>query len=142
MYIKALWRKTLLKSANDPNANFNTFLKRNEDIINAILDGRTIEMRSRNTLPAGNLDGVSIRETFESHGIQVQTTSGNYRPDILENIKSSRNNLAHGAVSFVDAVREDSISDIKRNEQFVVGFLEELIDVVVLYIAEQKYKMA
>ena len=142
MYIKALWRKTLLKSANDPNANFNTFLKRNEDIINAILDGRTIEMRSRNTLLAGNLDGVSIRETFESHGIQVQTTSGNYRPDILENIKSSRNNLAHGAVSFVDAVREDSISDIKRNEQFVVGFLEELIDVVVLYIAEQKYKMA
>ena len=62
--------------------------------------------------------------------------------DILENIKSSRNNLAHGAVSFVDAVREDGISDIKRNEQFVVGFLEELIDVVVLYIAEQKYKMA
>ena len=60
----------------------------------------------------------------------------------MENIKSSRNNLAHGAVSFVDAVREDSISDIKRNEQFVVGFLEELIDVVVLYIAEQKYKMA
>lgn len=142
MSIKALWRKTLLKSASDPNANFTTFLKKNEDIINAILEGKTIEMKSRNTLPAGNLDGISIKETFASHGIQVRTTSGNFRPDILENIKSNRNNLAHGAVSFVDAVREDSISDMKHNEEFVVGFLEELIDTVVLYIKEQRYKMA
>lgn len=64
------------------------------------------------------------------------------RPDILENIKSNRNNLAHGAVSFVDAVREDSISDMKHNEEFVVGFLDELIDTVVLCIEEQRYKMA
>jgi hypothetical protein len=139
--IKGLWRKTLLKAANDPNANFNTFLKKNEEIIDAILNSKTIEMRSRNTLPAGNLDGVSIKETFESHGIHVQTSSSNFRPDILEDIKENRNNLAHGAVSFVDAVRTDTIEDIKRNERFVVGFLEELIDTVTTYIADQKYKM-
>lgn len=138
--IKALWRKTILKAANDPNANFNTFLKKNEEIITSILENSTIDMRSRNTLPAGNLDGKTIRETFESHGIRVSTNSANYRPDILEGIKENRNNLAHGAVSFVEAVRSDSISDIRRNENFVVAFLEELIETVSVYIQEQKYK--
>lgn len=139
--IKALWRKTILKATNDPNANFNTFLKKNEEIIAAILRNATLEMNSRNTLPVGNLNGVSIKETFESHGIQIQTSSPNYRPDILNGIKENRNNLAHGSVSFVDAVRSDSISDIRKNEKFVVAFLEELIDTVITYINEQRYKM-
>ena len=81
--IRALWRKTILKAANDPNANFNTFLKKNEEVIDAILQNSILELRSRNTMPAGNLDGVSIKEAFESHGVQVQTASRNYRPDIL-----------------------------------------------------------
>lgn len=138
--IRELWRKTILKAARDPKANFNTFLKKNEEIIDAILKNTTLQMRSRNTLPDGNLDGISIRETFESHGIYVQTSSQNYRPDILENIKDNRNNLAHGSVSFVEAVRDDSIPDIKRDEEFVIAFLEELISTVTTYIMNQKYK--
>ena len=138
--IKSLWRKTILKATNDPNANFNTFLKKNEEIIASILANSTIEMKSRNKFPAGNLDGKTIKETFENHGIRVSTSSTNYRPDILEGIKENRNNLAHGAVSFVEAVRSDSISDIRRNENFVVAFLEELIETVSVYIQEQKYK--
>ncbi|MCD7836927.1 MAG: hypothetical protein LUG83_09845 [Lachnospiraceae bacterium] len=140
--IRALWRKTILKSARDPNASFNTFLKKNEEIIETILKNTTLQMQSRNTLPDGNLDGITIRETFESHGIHVQTSSQNYRPDILENIKENRNNLAHGSVSFVEAVRADSISDIKRNEAFVIAFLEELISTVTAYITDQKYKIS
>lgn len=139
--IQGLWRKTILKSTSDPNANFNTFLKKNEEIITTILRNTTLEMNSRNTLPSGNLDGVSIKRTFESHGIQLQTRSRNYRPDILEGIKENRNNLAHGSVSFVDAVRSDSISDIRKNETFVVAFLEKLIDTVTTYIDEKRYKM-
>ena len=140
--IKALWRRTILKATNDPSANFNTFLKKNEEIIAVILRKTTLEMNSRNTLPAGNLNGPSIKETFELHGIKIQTSSPNYRPDILDEIKENRNNLAHGAVSFVDAVRSDSISDIRSNEKFVVAFLEELIDTVTTYINEQRYTMA
>lgn len=140
--IRALWRKTILKSVNDPNANFSTFLRKNEEIIASILNHSALDMYSRNTLPGGNLDGVSIKETFELHGIQVKTSSQNYRPDILEGIKENRNNLAHGSVSFVEAVREDSISDIKRNETIVAAFLDELIVTVSAYIEEQKYKVS
>lgn len=138
--IRSLWRKTILKSVNDPNANFSTFLKKNEEIISAILSNNELNMYAKNTLPGGNLDGNSIKETFESHGIRVRTNSRNYRPDILIGIKENRNNLAHGSVSFVEAMREDSIDDIKTSEILVVGFLEELIETVSTYIEEQKYK--
>ena len=138
--IKALWRKSMLKAASNPDANFKTFLKKNEELIVHILEKSTLEMNSRNTLPGGNLDGVSICETMESHGITVETHSKNYRPDILRSIKTNRNNLAHGSVSFVDAVREDSIFDIKNTKDFVVAFLEELIDSVSKYINGQGYK--
>ena len=39
----------------------------------------------------------------------------------------NRYNLAHGAVSFVDAVRDDSIQDFKKYARFVMLFLEELM---------------
>lgn len=138
--IRNLWRKTILRSVNDPNANFSTFLRKNEEIISAILSNNELNMYAKNTLPGGNLDGTSIKETFESHGIQVRTSSRNYRPDILIGIKENRNNLAHGSVSFVEAMREDSIDDIRANESLVVGFLEELIETVSTYIEDQKYK--
>lgn len=139
-YIRAIWRKTILKSTNDPKANYNTFLRKNEEIISDILTKKTLDITARNTLPAGNLDGNTIKDTLEAHGICVQTNSSNYRPDILSSIKDRRNNLAHGSVSFVDAVRMDSISDIESNENFVVNFLGEVIEAVDKYINECGYK--
>lgn len=139
--IRKLWRKTILKSARDPGANFNTFLKKNEEIINIILLNTTLDIHAKESLPSGNLDGISIKETFESHGIQISTNSPNFRPDILGNIKTSRNNLAHGAVSFVDAVRDDSIQDFEKYTRFITLFLEELIETVGEYIQRGCYRI-
>lgn len=138
--IREVWRRYVLKAAKDPGANFNTFLKRNEEIINCILSNATLNIHARETLPAGNLDGVSIRSTFESHGICIRTDSENFRPDVLGSIKENRNKLAHGSVSFVDAVRDDSIQDFEKYYRFITLFLEELIDVVEEYIESQGYR--
>lgn len=139
--IRSLWKKAILKTANDPNANFNTFLKKNDLIINGILEKRTLDLSVRKVLPAGNLDGQSIVETFEAHGIIVKTSSSNYRPDILATIKKQRNDLAHGAVSFVDADREHTLHDIEKYKNFVFSFLQELIDDVSEYISQGKYRV-
>lgn len=138
--IRKIWRNVILKAAKDPKANFDTFLKKNEEIIDHILSNQPLDMCARDCMPGGNLDGISIKSTFEAHGIRIKTDSDNYRPDILGNIKENRNNLAHGAVSFVDAVRNDSIIDIKNNVKFIIKFLEELIDTVVEFIDDQRYK--
>lgn len=137
--IKQLWKKTILKAVNDPNANFNTFIKKNDEIIDYIIERRTLSLNSRDSLPAGNLDGLKIKETFVNHGVQVPSSSQYFRPDILENIKQNRNNLAHGTVSFVEAVQNDSISDLESNAHIIVGFLDELIGTVKNYIETREY---
>lgn len=138
--IRTLWKKTILKTANDPNANFNTFLKKNDLIINQIIHNTTLELHAKKVLPAGNLDGQNIVETFEAHGISVKTNSRNFRPDILSNIKNQRNDLAHGSVSFVDADRGDTLQDIEKHKGFVINFLHELIENVEEYINQAKYR--
>lgn len=138
--IRNLWSKAILKAANDPSANFNTFVRKNNEIIEKIISKSVIELKVRDTLPAGNLDGVTIRETFEKHGININVQSSNYRPDILSTIKNSRNNLAHGTISFSEAVREDAITDLQKNEKVIVDFLEEIIELVRQYISEEGYK--
>lgn len=136
--IKKLWRKTILKAANDPNATMSTFMKKNEEIIDKILHRSVINLQSRNTLPAGNLDGPNIKETLEKHGINMQCT--NYRPLILANIKSQRNDLAHGSVSFVEALRDSTIGNIKNDANIIIAFLEELLLLVEEYIKNEAYK--
>lgn len=138
--IKTIWRKINLKSIKDPSSNHNTIIKKNEELINAIINKATIELNYKDTISGGNLDGEIIKKTFGAHGLHMPTSSKNYRPDILENIKNYRNELAHGSVSFVEAFREKAISDISSYNTIITNFLEELISEVENYIEDEKYK--
>ena len=138
--IRQIWRKVMVKPMKDPNANHITFVKCNEGIIENILDKKVIVIKARDTMPGGNLDGTVIQSLFEEHGINVDTYSHNFRPDILKNIKDKRNNLAHGTVSFVEALRDDGIRDLEDNYELVIAFMEELIVEVEQYISEGGFR--
>lgn len=138
--IKKVWRKIILKSVNDPNSSFNTFVKKNDQIIDHILEKNTLELNSRESLPAGNLDGETIRDAFKDHGIKINNNSIFYRPDIFKNIKDKRNNLAHGTVSFIDALKDYTISDIENNTKIVLGFLDELNNHLITYLNNKEYR--
>ena len=58
----------------------------------------------------------------------------------LGNIKTNRNNLAHGSVSFADALENSSISDLKSKSIILLNFLDELIVSVKEYTNNKKYK--
>ena len=137
--IKQLWKRTILKAVNDPSANFKTFLKKNDEIIDYIIERRTLSLNSRDSLPAGNLDGYKIKETFDNHGVQVSSRSQYFRPDVFENIKQKRNDLAHGTVSFVEAVHNDSLADLESKTNIIFGFLDELMETVKKYIETREY---
>ena len=94
----------------------------------------------RDTIPAGNLDGKILQKLFNSHGIKINLSSANYRPDILENIKTNRNDLAHGSVSFTDALMSSSISDLKGKANLLINFLDELIESVQKYTKSGLYR--
>lgn len=139
-YIRKLWRKAALKSVTDPNFKISTFIEKNEEIINKILNHTSINLHYRDTIPGGNLGGEDIRDYLIEHGINPDTRSENYRPDILNKIKKSRNDLAHGSVSFVEAMRDNSITDIKSDLFIILSFLDEIIANVSDYLAREYYK--
>ena len=140
--IQKLWHMTVLRATNDPGSNFNTVVKTSEKVINVILDNSVIQLKSRDTLPAGNLGGAGIKDTLSKHGILINTSSPNFRPDILDTIKEKRNELAHGSVSFVEAMRDYSIIDIIKINKLLIDFLQEVIDTARTYLDEQQYKSA
>lgn len=137
--IKSLWREAIFQSAKDPNASYNTFLKKNKEIIDLILNKKLLEIDSKTTLPAGNLDLAKISSVMESHGIEMKIKKQNYRPDVFLTIKKQRNDLAHGTVSFEEASRIYTISDIEKNEKVIIGLLNELIKQVKDYLVTRKY---
>ena len=138
--LKKLWTSTILKVSMDPNASYNTIVKKSDYIIERIIQRSIIELKSKETLPGGNLDGVSITDVMGKHGISINRHSVFYRPDILENIKDKRNDLAHGSVSFVEALRDSSIDNIEENYNLVSQFLDELVEIVSEYLNLEKYK--
>ena len=139
-YIRKIWTRAVLKSINDPNFKVSTFIDKNEEIINKILNRTAIDLHYRDTVPGGNLGGEDIRDLLKSHGIVPDTHSENYRPDILNKIKKSRNDLAHGSVSFVEAVRDNSITDIEADLTVILSFLEEIMTNVSDYLNMEYYK--
>ena len=115
-------------------------LKKSEEIIDAIILREVLRFNIKDILPPGNLDGEKIKSTLNRYGIEANTRSEKYRPDILQNYKKYRNNLSHGSVSFVEALRDNTIDDMKSHFILIDGFLRELIDSVEDYISRSMYK--
>lgn len=139
--IQQLWRKTMLSATKDPNANYNTFLRKSEEMIDYILNKKTLDLQTRNILRVGNLDGVKIKDSLEAHGVTFPSRD-NYRPDKLNFIKTKRNELAHGAISFTEALRDRAIKDISDDNEIIFSFLKDLIETVENYHDNEEYKCA
>lgn len=138
--IKELWKYSVLKVVNDPNANFKTFTKKNDEIISYILDNKTLKLKARNTLPVGNLNIERIEQTFDRHGVSMDHAVHGKITVVFDNVKQKRNDLAHGSVSFIDAVSNDALSDIESNTTIVTDYLENLIATVKKYLGDDKYR--
>lgn len=140
--IRKLWKTMMLKAANDVNASFNTFVKKNDEIIKAILDRHIIKLEVKNSLPAGNLDAKEIKQLFKKHGIDINPKSINFQHsiDIMDKIKRDRNNLGHGSVAFTEALRENTINDLEDNYNYVKRFLDELIEFVRGFLENKEYQ--
>ena len=85
---------------------------------------------------SGNLDGKKIRETLKELG--VNTTTSNNQP-VLLTIKKSRNDLAHGKMSFADAGKNITTSDLKTHLRKVGLLLTSVIKDFTTYVNNKDY---
>lgn len=84
---------------------------------------------------SGNLDSKEIRKLSEKYGIDFDL-----KCDEIGSVKSRRNKLAHGEVSFEEQGRQDSIEYMIVLKDKTIDFLDHFIQAVDDYVSNSKYR--
>ncbi|NEO33881.1 MAG: hypothetical protein F6K36_26395 [Symploca sp. SIO3C6] len=102
------------------------------DIISASFD--------KEKLFSGNLDAKKIKKTAEIYGFSYktdyrQTGDGSH----LFTIKTHRNNLAHGLISFKEVGKDVSADELLAIKKKVVCYLRQILQNIETYLANKEY---
>ena len=92
---------------------------------------------------SGNIDAKKVKEVSEKYGFSCQT---DYRStkngEKLLIVKSQRNALAHGDLSFQDCGQDYTIQDMITIKNEVLNYLDEILNNIEVFLSEQKYLVA
>lgn len=108
------------------------FLLKEEENINITYQ----ELAAVYGLYSGNLDGKKVRSVLGQYGVKVSLP---IQPRILETIKSRRNKLAHGELSFEDVGKEAHLGQIDDYIHKTIEYMENVIICVENFIQKQDY---
>lgn len=90
----------------------------------------------RTSVFSGNIDSKKIRETFQEFGVASPSV---LKEPVLLQIKTARNDLAHGAKSFSDTGKTFAAKDLREMHLKVGKVLLKTIGAFELYINSQAY---
>jgi len=126
--IKDIWFEFKFRQVYDPNAHHNSYKKKASQIIDDILNDKIIEFDRRAINAEGNLTAQIIRNICDAHGIYFVAPPESRGGVKIDDVTALRNDLAHGAKSFVECGRDFTLSDLRNIsneiEMFLGGFLE------------------
>lgn len=94
------------------------------------------EMAKFYSLYSGNLDARQVRKVFQKYEILIPDNIG----DNLKTIKTGRNKLAHGEISFEEYGRDIVINMLDNYTENVCVFLMSVICFTEDFLNEKKYK--
>lgn len=139
--IRKLWRKSNFTDLDKGNANVDKYKQTANNMINSVLNSEKIILSDKSFQLSGNADFESILQAMQNHDIKLETSDiGPYRNE-LRRIRTTRNNLAHGNISFIESARDSTVTDISTTCRHVENFLIQLISDVDKNISGQKFKI-
>lgn len=89
---------------------------------------------------SGSLDMRKIIDVFSKHGCYLDETNRDKYANSFLIVKSKRNNLAHGNISFSECGSNYLISDILKFKNDVLCYMEEVVNQTRNYIDQKIYK--
>jgi len=126
--IKDIWFEFKFRQVYDPNAHHNSYKKKASQIVDDILNDQIIELDRYAINAEGNLTAQIIRNICTAHGIYFVAPPESRGGVKIDEITALRNDLAHGAKSFVECGRDFTLTDLKNItnevEMFLGGFLD------------------
>jgi len=125
--LKKIWIDFHYKNVYDISANYNSYRKQATKLIDMAVDGAIIKL-DRNAIPiSGNLDADQIRIICEMHGIEKKLKPSAKGGRKLSTVKTQRNALAHGSLSFSECGRSFSVEDLSEIKKESIIFLRNIL---------------
>jgi hypothetical protein len=90
---------------------------------------------------SGNVDAKEIKKIGIKYGFSYETNAQlTKNGEKLLTVKSQRNNLAHGFISFKDCGRDYPIEDILEMKLQIFAYLEQILNNIGQFVDNQKYR--
>lgn len=88
---------------------------------------------------SGNIDGRKIREFSAKHGFSDRTHRNANNGYKLHLVKTQRNNLAHGNISFAECGRNYGVGQLRSMKREVILYLRNILRNIKKYLDDRKY---
>ncbi len=89
---------------------------------------------------SGNIDGLLIRKIAKSYGFSSRTDYAKTHDGIdLLNVKTNRNNLAHGVKSFAEVGHERTSDELIEIKNKTINYLREILENIETYLVNREY---
>lgn len=137
--IQQIWFTFKFNQAYDKTAHYNAYKDKAVEIINSILSDEILMLDRKAINVSGNLDAKKIIRICKDHGIYCQIDPNCKGGYVLEDIKTRRNELAHGTLSFVECGRDYTIEDLEKIKAQTILFLEGILNSMQDYYTKQLY---
>lgn len=131
--IQRIWIKRKYKNFKDKGAGFihGIINSINDDIIIIEFDIKDI---------SGNIDSRKIKDFSDEIGFSSRVHYTLNNGDKLHQVKTNRNKLAHGEISFSECGRLYTVPDMKTIKKQVIKYLRKIIDNTEIFLNNQDYK--
>ena len=88
----------------------------------------------------GNLDAAKIRKVCEVHGVSHKTGKRTHGGEKLLVVKTKRNALAHGSLSFVECGRDYSVAELGEIKKQSFSYLKAILRNIDTFNANKRFR--
>jgi hypothetical protein len=88
---------------------------------------------------SGNIDMTTIIELSSLYGFGLPRIQGEKKSN-FDTVKTQRNNLAHGNLTFTECGKEYSITELIKLKNVIISFMQEVLQNISQFIEDKKYK--
>jgi hypothetical protein len=139
--IRQIWIKSHYRKVFNPEANWNTAQKEATLMIEKVAN-KSIFQLGKEAIPlSGNLDAKEIRKICELHKISYAVAPDAKGGSQLLAVKTKRNELSHGNISFLECGQELTLDDLEEIKNEVIIFIRCILNNMKDYADNKQYAL-
>ncbi|KHD06767.1 hypothetical protein PN36_26355 [Candidatus Thiomargarita nelsonii] len=140
--IREIWIKSHYRKVFNPESNWNTAQKEASIMVDDVANKTIIQLGEKAIPLSGNLDAKEIRRICELHKISYAVAPGAKGGSQLLAVKTKRNELSHGNISFLECGHELTLDDLEEIKNEVIIFIRCILNNMKDYVDNKQYALS